>query len=411
MIKLLCVFIVALGAINASVVKRETIHDKGTHLLVCEQEPIELGIVLDSSSSIAHSDFRKGIEFLQDFVDQYEIGDGPNDVRVSIITFGKGIYPQDAFNLTTYQNKEEVEEALGEIPHRAGLYTSTGEGIEYMSKYQLSKTVTRPGADRIGIVITDGNSQEWRRTRDAAQEARDDGIIMFAVGIGRVRDQELENIAGNLSRVVKVKNYGQLHDIKASLARQTCIKKEKPTTTPPPQTATCGEENPADIYFAFSPAELGLAATSWTSSFVSITAKQDALEDGFRFGVVSGSCPDDEGFDLDDYSSAEAIEERMTGYLMPRMSALVQRLTSTGYTATSGGRADARDVAVLVANGGKRNKGLAAEVERLVAAGVEVFIADPIGSGVNIDGAITLTGRSAKEASANLVNYLCPPRT
>ncbi|XP_005090383.1 cartilage matrix protein [Aplysia californica] len=415
MFKLICTLLLVQVAVYARVVKRETVVDLGDHLLECKQEPIELGIVLDSSSSISHPDFQKSIAFLQDFLNQYEIGDGPNDVRVSIITFGKGIYKQDAFNLDTYHSKEDVIQAIGKVSHKVGLYTSTGAGIKYMSETQLSKNVSRPWADRISIVITDGNSQVWRETRDAAQAARDSGIVMFAVGVGNVRDEELLRIAGNESRKVKVDNYDQLKEIKTSLAHKTCIKKEKTTTTtttttPVPQTQTCGEENPADIYFVFSPAELGLEVTSWTTSFVSNVVNQDQMEHGFRFGVVSGSCPDDEGFDLDDYTTADDIEKRMTNYLMPRMPALVDRLSQFGYSEIAGGRSEARDVAVLVANGGKMNKGLEAEVSRLQQKGVQVFIADPSASGVNVEGAITLTGRSVKDVSANLVTHLCPVR-
>ncbi|XP_005101236.1 collagen alpha-4(VI) chain [Aplysia californica] len=411
MLKLICSLLFVLVAVHARVVKRETVVDLGDHLLECKQEPIELGIVLDSSSSISHPDFHKGIEFLQDFLNQYVIGDGPNDVRVSVITFGKGIYKQDSFNLDTYHSKDEVIQAIGKVPHKVGLYTSTGAGIKYMSETQLSMNVSRPWADRISIVITDGNSQIWRETRDAAQAAQDSGIIMFAVGVGNVRDEELLTIAGDESRKVKVDNYDQLKEIKTSLAHKTCIKKEKTTTTTPvPQTEKCGEEHPADIYFVFSPAELGLEVTSWTTSFVSNVVNQDQMEHGFRFGVVSGSCPDDEGFDLDDYTTADDIENRLTNYLMPRMPALVDRLSQFGYSEIAGGRSEARDVAVLVANGGKKSKGLEEEVSRLREKGVQVFIADPSDSGVSVEGAITLTGRSVKDVSANLVTHLCPVR-
>ncbi|BFZ19084.1 hypothetical protein BsWGS_22123 [Bradybaena similaris] len=61
---------------------------------VCKQAPIDLGIVLDSSSSIYILDFKKAIKFLQDFLDRFDVGSGAEGVRVSIITYGKGIYPQ-----------------------------------------------------------------------------------------------------------------------------------------------------------------------------------------------------------------------------------------------------------------------------------------------------------------------------
>ncbi|XP_012934979.2 cartilage matrix protein [Aplysia californica] len=198
---------------HGGVVKQETV-------TVCKQRPIELGIVLDSSSSISYKDFQKSIDFLQDFVSQYDIGDGRNDVRVSLITFGKGIYRQDAFDLTSYSTKDALMEAIAQVPHRVGLYTSTGEAIEYMSQTQLSMDVSRPWAKRISIVITDGNSQLWRQTRDASQAARDSGIDIYAVGVGRVRREELLRIAGDEKN--KSSNTDRLPHFLAPILNKVC---------------------------------------------------------------------------------------------------------------------------------------------------------------------------------------------
>lgn len=404
MFKMISSFLLAL-AVSTAYVKA----DDDLYVLECQQEPIEFGIVLDSSSSISHKDFKKGIEFLQNFLSQYEIG--PEDVRVSIITFGYGIYEKDAFNLTTYNTKEEVIDAIGNITHEAGLYTDTGLGIQYMTQHQLSPLVTRKEADKIGIVITDGNSQKRTQTKTMARIAREAGILMFAIGVGRVTGQELINIAGDEDRVFKVKNYDSLDNIKTTLARKTCIKKLRPTTTPLPQTA-CGVDEPGDIYFAFSPAELGSAGTSWVTSFIDSTVGNEEIKEGFRFGVVSGNCPDDEGFDLDDYKTAEGIKERVNQYKEGKMSKLVEKLTTDGYSEAKGGRVDARDIAVLVATGGKRAKAqLKKEATRLIELGVQVFIADPTNTGIQIEDAITLEGRGARVASTEFVGQLCLQRT
>ncbi|CAL1548501.1 unnamed protein product, partial [Lymnaea stagnalis] len=390
--------------------RRETVEDQGTHLLVCTQEPLEFGIVLDSSSSIARKDFQTGIKFLQEFLQQFEVGSGPNDVRVSIITYGKGIYPEDAFNLTTYNNKQDVIRAIGQIPHRAGLYTDTGLAIKYMHEAQLVDGVVRPGVEKIGLVITDGNSQLWKVTKQEAENARDDGINMFAIGVGvGIRDSELLNIAGDESRVTKVDNYDSLASIKESLAHKTCIKKEKPTTLPP-LDEPCGLKDPADIYFVFSPSALGPDATAWTTSFISNTIDSDDLIDGFRYGVVSGSCPDDAGFDLDTYDNVDDIRARIRSYEERKLPSLVQSLAADGYTAARGARDGARKVAVIVATKDKKLADLQAEVDKLVADGVKVFIADPTGEGISVTGATTLTERSATQQSDQLITALCPSK-
>ncbi|CAL1548088.1 unnamed protein product, partial [Lymnaea stagnalis] len=389
--------------------RRETVVDEGSHFLVCEQEPLELGIVLDSSSSISRKDFQTGISFLQEFLQQFEIGPGPKDVRVSIITYGKGIYPYDAFNLTTYNSKQDVITAIGRVPHRAGLYTDTGLAIKYMHEAQLIDGVVRPEAEKIGLVITDGNSQIWRVTKQEAEKARADNITMFAIGVGvGIRDSELLNIAGDESRVTKVNNYDSLANIKESLAHKTCISESCDDVCQLRLPTACGVKDPADIYFVFSPSQLGPDATAWTTSFISKTIDAEDLNDGFRYGVVSGSCPDDAGFDLNAYDNVDDIRARIRSYEERKLPSLVQRLASDGYTAAKGARADARKVAVIVASKDKKLADLKEEVKRLVADGVKVFIADPTGEGISIEGATTLTERSAGQQSDLLVAALCP---
>ncbi|XP_055863252.1 collagen alpha-5(VI) chain-like [Biomphalaria glabrata] len=376
----------------------------------CSQEPLELGIVLDSSSSIRGSDFVKGITFLQDYLQQFDIGS--DTMRVSIIPFAKGIYTNNAFNLTTYTTKEDVISAIGRITHEKGLYTDTGKGIKYMREVQLNDEVVRPGVIKIGLVITDGNSQDSKITAAEAEAARDSGIVMFAVGVGNeIGDRELLNIAGDMSRVAKVDNYDQLNSIIKSLANMTCIKKESTTTISPNEQGdepTCGEKNPTDIYFLFSPADLGTEKTIWTTDFILRTIVSEDIKTGFRYGVISGSCPDDEGFNLDRYSTAKEIRNRLKSYETSKLISLSKQLADSGYTSERGARPNAKKVAVLVVSGVKSAELVSKQVKNLLDQGITVFIADPTDSGVKIEGATTLKGQSLAQAE-ELIHYLCNP--
>lgn len=392
--------------VDESTIEKKGADDDKDYILVCKQNPIELGIVLDTSSSIYQRDFDKGIKFLQDFLKQFDIGDGKDQVRVALITFAKGIYKDNAFNLDDHHTKADLIEAVGNIKHKKGLYTGTQDGINYMAKNQLSKSQCRDYAERISIVITDGNSQEWRKTIKAAQDARDDGILMFVVGVGRVKESELLAIAGDKERIFKASSYEELKNIKDELARKTCVKHDKPT--PPPKTA-CGEVAPADVYFAFSPIELG-RFTGFAKSMVTYTASHEELSEGFRFGVVSGSCPDDEGFDLDDYQDPAGIAERMNAYNEGHMSKLITKLATSGYSKASGGRDSARDIAVLIAGTGKQAlTTLKDDVAKLIEKKVEVYVYYPSPKyTLQIDGATTLNGKTSNEVALDLISHMCP---
>ncbi|BFZ23549.1 hypothetical protein BsWGS_26588 [Bradybaena similaris] len=186
---------------------------------------LELGIVFDVSSSITPKDFIKGQHFLKEYLGKFQIG--KDAVRVSLITFSRVAHAGDSFNLTTYNSYEDVAAAIDNIPHRAKGYTATGEGIKFMREQQLAPQFVRNGATRVSVVITDGGSQSKIKTTEEAKQARDEGIILFAIGVGdEIKDDELESITGDKSRVGRVDSYDKLTTITDWIAKNTCLKKE-----------------------------------------------------------------------------------------------------------------------------------------------------------------------------------------
>ncbi|BFZ26177.1 hypothetical protein BsWGS_29216 [Bradybaena similaris] len=93
-----------------------------------------------------------------------------------------------------------------------------------MHEVQLADNFVRPWAQKVSLVITDGNSQLWKVTQKAAENARKARITMFALGVGpQVKKAELLRIAGDPSRVTRVESYDKLDSVLEKLARKTCI--------------------------------------------------------------------------------------------------------------------------------------------------------------------------------------------
>ena len=83
----------------------------------------------------------------------------------------------------------------------------------------------RQGFPKIGIVITDGGSDNQGKTLVEAKKARDSGIKMIAVGVGKsVNQAELEGIANKPTSqyVFNVDSFDVLHTIQAILSTLTC---------------------------------------------------------------------------------------------------------------------------------------------------------------------------------------------
>ncbi|BFZ19086.1 hypothetical protein BsWGS_22125 [Bradybaena similaris] len=173
--------------------------------------------------------------------------------------------------------------------------------------------------------------------------------------------------------------------------------------------AECGELNPSDIYFTFSPADLDVDSITWTTSFIGRVISAPDMDVGFRYGVVSGSCPNDAGFDLDTYSTVEEYKSRLEQYNDTQLPQVIKRLLGNAYSAKSGGRAGAGKVAVIVASGDtKEAEELSSLVDQLVKIRVKVYIADPSYRGLKVKGAVTLIGRSSHGQAEALISFLCP---
>lgn len=81
----------------------------------------------------------------------------------------------------------------------------------------LSYTITKPS-----LTI----QRPFQETREQAKLARDNGIVMYAIGVGRLGpdldEEELTGIAGVKSRVLTADSYAELNLIKNNLINLAC---------------------------------------------------------------------------------------------------------------------------------------------------------------------------------------------
>lgn len=71
----------------------------------------------------------------------------------------------------------------------------------------------------------------------------------------------------------------------------------------------------------------------------------------FQIGVISGQCGNINGFDLDRYADPTDIKAHVSKISQTKLPALVEQLTTEGYSVDHGGRVKASKVAVLFVGG------------------------------------------------------------
>ena len=82
----------------------------------------------------------------------------------------------------------------------------------------------RPTSKKLGIVITDGKSiVDSDKTIPYAEEVKEDGITLLAVGVGPEIDEvELRGIASDENSVWNVDEYRALDGIRDTIVQQLC---------------------------------------------------------------------------------------------------------------------------------------------------------------------------------------------
>jgi collagen type VI alpha len=111
------------------------------------------------------------------------------------------------------------------MPYRHGS-TNTADALKTMRTQMFTQANgDRPDVDNICIVVTDGVSNiNSRRTIPEAEQARADGIHIYAIGIGLTDTKELDGIANKPVEENRfaVQEFSELRDMRLKIFSALC---------------------------------------------------------------------------------------------------------------------------------------------------------------------------------------------
>ena len=153
---------------------------------------MDIIIILDSSTSVGDDNYNKMKSFCKDFLKNADLDSG--NVRVGIVSYSTGVHIE--FNLNTYSTSKDIIAAIDAIPYRYGS-TNTADGLRTMrTQMYTAANGDRKDVPNVVIILTDGVSNiNSRRTIPEAEQARAEGIHIYAVGIGLRDTRELDAMA------------------------------------------------------------------------------------------------------------------------------------------------------------------------------------------------------------------------
>ncbi|XP_063778423.1 collagen alpha-6(VI) chain-like [Pseudophryne corroboree] len=182
-------------------------------------EVADIIFLVDSSSSITVSQYKIMQKFMEAVVNDSTVG--KQNVQFGVVTYST--VPEQQFPLNAYSTKLDVRKAIFALKRTKGL-TYTATALEYTQERFGSSYGGRPGVSHIIVLITDGATsiQDRAKLDTVPQSLRNNDIIIFAVGVGSAKAEELEKIAGQPDRWFLVQNYAALESLHSNITHIVC---------------------------------------------------------------------------------------------------------------------------------------------------------------------------------------------
>ncbi|KAK3083543.1 hypothetical protein FSP39_025167 [Pinctada imbricata] len=298
---------------------------------------IDMVFILDSSTSVGQANFKKMLQFCKDFLHSANIDSG--EVRVGIVSYSTDVTVE--FNMNEYSTREEIENAIDNIPWRYGS-TNTADGLQTMHEQMFTvANGDRPDVDDIAIIVTDGVSNiNSRRTIPEAENARAKNIHIYAIGIGLTDDREVNGIASDPpeKNAFFVNDFDELEGLDESIFSSICP--AKPRDSGYDVVVVMDSSVPNEIF-------------GWMKGFVrSITKSFNIDNEEYKVGLLRYSTNPDTQWQLSEYKKGSDVVKAVDNvpYLPGERNTAqaIDYVTSQMFRPPNGDRDFARNYIILL---------------------------------------------------------------
>ncbi|XP_030074550.1 matrilin-1 isoform X2 [Microcaecilia unicolor] len=189
---------------------------------LCRTKPTDLVFIIDSSRSVRPAEFEQVKTFLSQVIESLNMS--PNATRVAVLNYASSVKNEIALN--SHKTKASLLHAVKKIePLSTG--TMTGLAIQFAMNKAFSESegarVRSLDTSKVAIVVTDGRPQD--SVKDVAARARESGIEIFAIGVGRAEMSTLRQIASEPldEHVDYVESYSVIEKLTKKFQEALCI--------------------------------------------------------------------------------------------------------------------------------------------------------------------------------------------
>ncbi|KAK5857192.1 hypothetical protein PBY51_010450 [Eleginops maclovinus] len=188
----------------------------------------DIVLLVDGSWSIGRLNFKTIRAFIARMVGVFDVS--PERVQIGLAQYSGD--PKTEWHLDAHATRESLLDAVANLPYKGG-NTLTGLALNYLLQNNFKENVgMRPKARKIGVLITDGKSQDDVIIN--SQNLRDQGIELYAIGVKNADENELRSIATDPDSIhmFNVADFSFLLEIVDNLTENLCNSVKGPGGAP-----------------------------------------------------------------------------------------------------------------------------------------------------------------------------------
>uniref|UniRef100_A0A672NTY1 Collagen type XII alpha 1 chain n=1 Tax=Sinocyclocheilus grahami TaxID=75366 RepID=A0A672NTY1_SINGR len=186
----------------------------------------DIVLLVDGSWSIGRLNFKTIRTFIGRMVGVFDIG--PDKVQIGLAQYSGD--PKTEWHLNAHATRESLQEAVTNLPYKGG-NTMTGMALNYILQNNFKPNMgMRPDSRKIGVLITDGKSQDEIVVN--SQRLRNSDIELYAIGVKNADENELRSIASDPDEIhmYNVNDFSFMLDIVDDLTVNLCNSVKGPGT-------------------------------------------------------------------------------------------------------------------------------------------------------------------------------------
>ncbi|CAM4596269.1 unnamed protein product, partial [Lepidochelys kempii] len=299
-----------------------------------DTEEADIYFLMDGSGSIFPNDFQDMKVFMNELIRTFQVS--ANGVRFGVVQYAST--PQTELVISQYDSVNQVKVAVRVI-HQSGAGTNTGDALRYMKS--LFAKATRDNVPKMLIVITDGESQD--QVTKAAEELRQEGIVIYAIGIRYAVKKELKDIAGTEERMFFVNDFDSLKLIKHDIVQDIC------------SPEACKNMKADIILLVDSSESIHPVDFQKMKDFIQlIVNRSDIGADKVQIGLLQFSSEPQDEFQLNSYSSKTDLRRAISGIRQIKSGTMTGKaltFSSSYFDEPKGGRPRVKQYLIVITDG------------------------------------------------------------